>query len=87
MPRISVCTNYDERSNQNFSAENDNLDFCRSCYKTVNLFTLAASHGVTGDVNEATELDAEHFSYGDDEEYGLDPRCEKCNRKLTERDD
>ena len=82
MPRISVCTNFSEINSPMFSGENDNLDFCSSCYRKASsaagIAALAAEYSVP---EEATESGACAPDYA---ESGY--RCYRCNRSLGSRD-
>jgi len=82
MPRISVCTNFEERHSPMFSGENDNIDFCSSCYRKASsaagIAALAAEFAVPV---AATESGACAPDYA-----GLGYRCHRCHRKLGSRD-
>jgi len=78
MPRIAVCTNYEDRDTPRFSGENEHYDFCKACYPHVDDEQLAEADGVPV---EAVSEDCEHPPY----EYE-DYECHHCGRTLTARD-
>ena len=81
MPRVSVCTNREDeqRLGQRWSAENSNYDYCRKCYSHLRLKDIAEAEGVDED---AVCMEQDHPDYGDD-----DYTCDRCNKRLTRRDD
>jgi hypothetical protein len=81
MPRVSVCTNLDDEKKKGFrfSAENDNTDFCKRCYRHLKAEDIAESNGVS---LEAVDMGADHPFYADD-----DYTCHCCGCKLREGDE
>ena len=86
MPRISICQNLADQHKPDFSGENYSYDFCKSCYATVDVAALAAEDGVVDDLDDAVEMDADHFLYAELGEYDS-VQCHKCRKQLNARDD
>jgi hypothetical protein len=86
MPRISICQNLADQHKPDFSGENYSYDFCKSCYAKVDVPALAAEDGVVDDLEDAVEMDADHFLYAE-EGRGDEVFCHKCRKQLTARDE
>lgn len=94
MPRISVCLNRpaEPLEPNSWSAENENIDYCKRCWPTIEIEdlqrALGKNHGVSDellehDLKQCTDLDGcDHPPYDD-----CDYTCVKCGAKLTEEDD
>jgi hypothetical protein len=89
MPRIGITLNYSDRNEPGFSAENENLDFCRVCWPHKAKKIVAGYAGVSEEARKAAfqEMSAnpegeEHPPYDD-----CDYSCECCGKLLTNKDD
>lgn len=92
MPRISVCINIADKDKQGFSAENDNIDYCKKCIDFVEVSDLRATQGLlTGAYADLTDeqlqhaidenSDCDHPCYSE-----CDYTCSGCGKPLTRED-
>ena len=73
MPRISYCTNYEDRDKPGFSGENENLDFCRRCWRHrfERVPQKLIGTGAIDDDADRPEYEGDHF-------------CDRCGKQLAE---
>lgn len=92
MPRISVCINLEDKDKPGFSAENDNLDYCKKCIDFVKVSDLRGLQPLLQDAYK--DLTDEQLQQAIDENSDCDHpcysecdyTCTSCRKPLTRED-